>query len=183
MAYPSKVITNPKNGMSLKFLQTAKDTNGALLEMEATYQPQSTEPPFHYHPYQAEDFLIIAGEMKLRMNGESRILKAGDRLHIPANTPHSMYNNGPAIAVTNWQVRPALNMEQFFETTIGLAADGKTNANGVPNILQAALTVNKFSSVFRMVKPPYLVQKIIFGVLTPFAYLFGYKPTYKKYLN
>ncbi len=60
---------------------------------------------------------------------EKRVFsKAGDRLHIPAKTPHAMWNNGPAIAVTNWQVRPALNMEHFFETTIGLAADGKTNA-------------------------------------------------------
>jgi len=183
MAYPNKVISNPGNGMQLRFIQTARATDGALLEMEATYQPQSTEPPMHFHPSQAEDFLILDGEMMLRMNGATRILKAGDRLHIPARTPHAMWNNGPAIAVTNWQVRPALNMEHFFETTIGLAADGKTNAGGVPNILQAALTVNKFAPVFRMTKPPYIVQKIIFGILTPVAYLLGYRPTYKKYLN
>lgn len=183
MAYPNKVISNPKNGMQLRFLQTAKDTSGALLEMEATYQPQSAEPPVHFHPSQAEDFLILEGEMVLRMHGETRILKAGDRLHIPSGTPHAMWNNGPAIAVTNWQVRPALNMEHFFETTIGLAADGRTNDKGVPNILQTALTVNKFAPVFRMKKPPYIVQKIIFGILTPVAYLLGYKPVYKKYLD
>jgi quercetin dioxygenase-like cupin family protein len=183
MAYPNKVISNPRNGMQLRFIQTAKGTDGALLEMEAAYQPQSAEPPVHFHPGQAEDFLILEGEMMLRMNGETRVLKAGDRLHIPAKTPHAMWNNGPAIAVTNWQVRPALNMEHFFETTIGLAADGKTNASGVPNILQTAITVNKFSPVFRMTKPPYIVQKIVFGILTPIAYLLGYRATYKKYLN
>lgn len=183
MAYPNKTISNPRNGFSIRFLQTAKETNGALLEMEASYKPQSTEPPVHYHPSQAEDFVILEGEMSLRMHDEVRILKVGDRLHIPPNTPHSMWNHGAGAAKTNWQVRPALNMEQFFETTIGLAADGKTNDSGVPNILQTALTINKFAPVFRMTKPAYAVQKIVFGILTPFAYLMGYKPTYKKYLD
>jgi quercetin dioxygenase-like cupin family protein len=183
MAYPNKVISNPRNGFTLRFLQTAKETKGALLEMEASYAPQSTEPPVHYHPNQAEDFVILEGEMSLRMNNEVRVLKPGDRLHIPANTPHSMWNSGAISAKTNWQVRPALNMEHFFETTIGLAIDGKTNASGVPNILQSALTISKFAPEFRITKPSYAVQKIVFGILTPFAYLLGYKPTYKKYLD
>lgn len=183
MAYPNKTISNPRNGFTIRFLQTARETNGALLEMEASYKPQSIEPPVHYHPSQTEDFLILEGEMMLRMHDEVRILKAGDRLNIPANTPHSMWNGGPVAAKTNWQVRPALNMEQFFETTIGLAVDGKVNEKGVPNILQTALTINKFAPVFRMIKPPYAVQKIVFGILTPFAYLLGYRSTYKKYLD
>ena len=37
MAFKNKQISNPKTGQDIKFLQTAKDTNGKLLEMEATY--------------------------------------------------------------------------------------------------------------------------------------------------
>ena len=40
------------------------------------------------------------------------------------------------------ELRPALNSETFFETLYGLARDGKTDENGVPNFLQQAVTLN-----------------------------------------
>jgi hypothetical protein len=43
-------IRNPVAGLTLRFLQTAADTYGALLQMEATYEPRSLEPPVHFHP-------------------------------------------------------------------------------------------------------------------------------------
>ncbi|GAA4319936.1 hypothetical protein GCM10023149_18930 [Mucilaginibacter gynuensis] len=183
MAYSGKILKNPVTGQHIKFIQTYNDTQGKLLEMESTYHARSTEPPEHYHPYQSEDFEVLEGELRVRIDGEIRTLKPGDTLHIPPNKVHAMWNDNSTKAVINWQVRPAMQTEYLFETTWGLAADGKVNDKGMPNILQLALTVNKFSDVFRLIKPPYLVQKIGFGVLTPFAYLLGYKPTYKKYID
>jgi len=55
--------------------------------------------------------------------------------------------------------------------------------NGMPPLLQVALIANKYSTELRLAKPPLVVQKILFLLLTPFAYLFGYRPTYKKYLD
>jgi hypothetical protein len=40
MAYKSKIITNPIFGQHIEFLQTAKDTDGKLLEMEVSYRIQ-----------------------------------------------------------------------------------------------------------------------------------------------
>ncbi|MGN6511705.1 MAG: cupin domain-containing protein [Chitinophaga sp.] len=181
MAYKNKTITNPVNGQTIIFLQTAADTQGQLLEMQSTYTAGSREPPLHFHPAQAEDFIIESGEMHVKIDGETRIVKAGETLHIPASTPHAMWNAGPEPARINWKVRPALNMEQFFEQITGLAADGKTNASGRPPFLQTALTANRFSNVFRSSKPAFLVQKLIFMVVSPIAYLAGYKSFYKKY--
>lgn len=53
MAFKGKVISNPVTGQQIKFIQTAKDTNCQLLEMESVYAAASKEPPPHYHPYQA----------------------------------------------------------------------------------------------------------------------------------
>ena len=183
MAYKNKSIFNSKTGMGLKFLQTSKDTKGLLLEMEATYQPQSSEPPPHYHPNQEEYFTIISGEMNLRMNGQLTTLKSGDILYVPKNKVHSMWNSTSENAIVNWKVMPALGSEYFFETFTGLANDGKTNQNGIPNILQLALLVNRFSKEIRLAKPPYWVQQIVFGILTPFSLLFGYKRDYKKFVD
>jgi hypothetical protein len=111
------------------------------------------------------------------------VLKEGDTLHIPPGTHHAMWNNSNVITVINWQVRPAMNTEYLLETITGLAHDGKTNEQGMPGILQVAATVHHFSGVFRLSKPPYVVQRILFGVLAPVAYLLGYRAVYRKYID
>ena len=182
MAYKNKKIANPIVGQNIKFLQTAKDTQGKLLEMAATYRPYSKEPPPHYHPYQEEDFMIIKGQMTVRLEGKILLLNEGDTLHIPANTVHSMWNNSGKATVINWKIQPALTTEYFLETATGLAADKKRRRR-MRSLLQRSLLANKYSGVFRLSKPPYLVQKILFIILTPFAWLAGYRASYKKYLD
>lgn len=183
MAYKDKTIHNPKVGQTIRFLQTRKDTDGTLLEMEARYDPQSKEPAPHYHPHQAEDFTIVSGSMTVRMDGALRVLQAGDTLHIPQGKVHSMWNNSDAPAIINWKVQPAMETEYFLETVIGLAADGKTDAKGRPGLLQVALMANRYAPVFRLAKPPFVVQRIVFLLLTPLAYLRGYRASYQRYID
>ncbi|WP_461084172.1 cupin domain-containing protein [Spirosoma flavus] len=183
MAFATKIIQNPKTGQRLRFIRTSKDTNGQLLEMESLYRAHSTEPVPHYHPNQTEDFTVLAGELTVRMDGQTSVLRPGDTLHVPENTVHSMWNASDADTVVNWQVRPALNTEAFFETTFGLAADGKVGENGMPPFLQTVALARHFSNVFRLAKPPQAVQQLVFGLLSPVARLVGYKPVYPKYLD
>ncbi len=183
MAFKNKQISNPKTRQDIKFLQTAKDTDGKMLEMEATYNSHSKEPAAHYHPFQVEDFTVLSGQLTVRMDGQLKILIQGDTLHIPINKVHSMWNDTDGKTIVNWKVQPAMDTDNLLETATGLAIDGKTNDDGMPNILQVALMANKYSDVFRLSKPPFAVQKILFIILTPFSYLFGYRPTYKKYLD
>jgi quercetin dioxygenase-like cupin family protein len=182
MAYKNKIIANPLVGLHVKFLQTAKDTNGKLVEMEASYRPYSKEPPSHYHPYQEEDFIIVKGQMTVRIEGKILLLNQGDTLHIPANTVHSMWNNSAGTSITKWKVQPALDTECFFETTCGLASD-KKRSKRMRSLLQKSLMANKYSNVFRLAKPPFFIQKILFIVLTPFAWLIGYRASYKRYFD
>ena len=184
MAYKGKLIRNTKTGQDIRFLQTGADTNGELLRMESTYHAASKEPPPHYHPHQDEDFTVVEGEINIRIKGQGiKVLKKGEHLHIPKNTVHTMWNSTGNRTVVDWVVRPALDTEYFLETVVGLAADGKTNDMGRPSILQVALIANRFSSVFRLTAPPFVVQRILFTLLTPFAYLKGLRPIYKKYLS
>ncbi|GAB3315391.1 hypothetical protein GCM10027299_04510 [Larkinella ripae] len=183
MAYTNKTITNTKTGQTIRFLRTADDTFGELLEMEATFAPQTAEPVAHFHPHQVEDFRIVSGKLAVRIDGQVKFFRAGDRFHIPKNTVHSMWNVNDQPTVVNWQVSPALETEYFLETTTGLANDGKTNASGVPSILQLSLLLGRFSSVFRLTKPGPAVQKLVVVLLGPVACLLGYKSMYPKYLN
>ena len=183
MAFQNKIIRNSKTGQDIRFLQTAKETNGELLEMESTFSEYSKEPAPHYHPYQEENFTVLSGELTIRMNGELKVLKQGESIHIPRNKAHSMWNNSPVKTVVNWKVQPAMNTDQLLETATGLANNGKTNNNGMPNILQVALMANKFSDVFRLASPPFALQKIVFSILSPLAYVCGYRSSYKEYID
>jgi quercetin dioxygenase-like cupin family protein len=174
MAIKGKEIRNEKTGQRIKFIQTTADTKGLLLEMIATYERKSLEPPLHYHPFQEEFIEIISGEMTVRMNGELEVLGSGHQLYIAKNTTHTMWNNTDKPAVIRWKVAPALETERFLETVTGLANEGGIKPNGRLHLLQIALTANRFADVFRLDRPPYILQKIFFLILTPLAYLFGY---------
>jgi hypothetical protein len=94
---------------------------------------------------------------------------------VPPGTRHAMWNPGPGVARASWQTMPALRTEEFFETAWGLAADGKTNDQGMPGILQSAVLLNEFRDEFRLVKPPDGVQRIVFGLLAPIGRALGRK--------
>jgi mannose-6-phosphate isomerase-like protein (cupin superfamily) len=183
MAFKNKIIINTRTGQKIRFLQTAKDTNGRLLEMEADYAPFSKAPPPHCHPHQEEDFLILRGQMTVRMDGKIMILHEGERLHIPAGISHSMWNHSGQQASINWKTSPALDTEYFIETINGLIEDKKRNQQGMRHFLQMALTLKRFSREFRLTKISLARQRIIFALSTPVALLAGYKSHYKKYLD
>lgn len=115
MAYQNKIINNSKTGQQIKFIQTAKDTDGKLLEMESTFAPHSKEPPPHYHPIQKEDFKVIKGKITVKINGKQKILKQGECIDIPANTVHSMWNASEETTIVNWKVQPALNTKHSLK--------------------------------------------------------------------
>ena len=183
MAYSSKLIRNTKTGQDIRFLQTAKDTGGQFLEVESTFAPHSIAPVAHYHPEQEEDFTILEGELTVRIGAHTKLYTKGETFKVPRNTVHAMWNASAAPTVVNWKVQPALHSEYLLEAAIGLANESKTNAKGMPGLLPSALLLQHFSGVYRLAKPPYIIQCIVFAILTPFAYLAGHRPVYKKYLD
>lgn len=183
MAHQGKEIYNPKTGQLIQFIKTKADTNGQLLELITTYEAGNKEPFPHYHPHQDEYFDVLQGELSVRLNGTKKIFGPGDKIHIKKNTVHSMWNATDDKTVVCWRTVPALDTEHLLELNAGLVNDGKTNQDGVPNLLQAALMMTHYNHVFRLAKPPYAVQKVVFMVLSPLARMMGYKPYYKKYLD
>lgn len=183
MAYAGKKISNRHTGQSILFLQTARDTEGQLLEMESSFAPFSKEPAPHFHPYQHEVFTVISGELTVRMEDRVIVLTPGQQLEIPRYKVHAMWNNSSRNTVVNWKVSPALETEEFLENAMGLAHEGRINSNGMPSLLQVALMARRYEAEFRLSKPSPLVQKLLFTVLKPFALLAGYQASYKKYID
>jgi quercetin dioxygenase-like cupin family protein len=104
-------------GLRLRFVRTAAETGGDLLEMEADYAGTGEMPPEHLHPGQAERFTVLSGTFRAVVDGEERRYEAGDEFEIPPGVPHRMGADGPSRL--RWEVRPALRTAEFFETVYG----------------------------------------------------------------
>jgi len=181
MARAGDELVNPVTGQHLVLVRTAAETGGELLEMESRFGPGGWPPAAHYHPTQHERFEVLEGTLRVILDGEQRDLGAGEVLFAESGVVHQMWNPGEEWARVNWQIRPALNTQTFFETVFGLAGDGKVNAMGVPNLLQAAVLLREYDSEFRLAKPPRIVQGLVFGLLVPVARLLGYRGRYDRY--
>jgi hypothetical protein len=65
---------------------------------------------------------------------------------------------------------------------IGLAQDGKTDALGMPRILQLAAIATEFDDVIRFLSPPRLAQRLLFPILAQVATLRAYQGSYSEYV-
>ena len=173
-------FTHP-SGERLIFRKTGEETNGELLEMEAVYNPNSSRPPSHYHPYQEEQFRVLSGTFRVWRAGNEEVFEAGDEFSVPPGTPHAMHNVSDEEGRLLWQIRPAMRTQQLFETLWGLAADGKSGPDGVPNILQLAVILDEYRDELRPSRPPYFVQRLLFTPLAAFARRYGYRAKYERY--
>lgn len=130
-------------GFVLRLVQTGRETDGELLEMEAFYSGEAGMPPEHLHPHQTERFTVLEGAMETIVGGEERRYEAGATFEVPAGTPHQMAADGPARM--RWEVRPAMRTAEFFER---LHAEGPGSASADP-----AAFFEEFSEEFRLNVP------------------------------
>lgn len=97
----------------LEVLVTGAESDGALHEMRATYPPESPFPPAHLHPEQDERFEVIEGTLTFVVDGEERVVAAGESIDVPRGSAHQVRNAGEVPATAIWQTRPALRTAEF----------------------------------------------------------------------
>ena len=144
MAFPGQVLDNPLSGERFIFSQTTADTGGELLAVEFVVAPDGHVPGGHVHPVQEEQFEVVSGRMRFKKGRKTILAGPGDTLVVPPVTYHRFANAGDGPAVIRVEVRPALKMEQLWETTVALAEEGRTFRSGLPRPLELALFMREF---------------------------------------
>jgi quercetin dioxygenase-like cupin family protein len=123
-------LINPQAGTKTVFLATAESTDGAYVEIEVTYPPNSPWPPLHKHPSQEEHFTVLAGGLDGVRGEEEFALGAGDEITVPAGTPHRM-GAGSDGAVFRWRTSPALRTGEMFCALWEVARDHDWEPGGL----------------------------------------------------
>jgi quercetin dioxygenase-like cupin family protein len=182
VAKSGEVLYNPVLQDRILYLKTAQDTDGELLSLDLFVSPRGGNP-LHVHPLQEEYFKAVSGTLGVQIGDEHRCLREGEEAVVPPGTPHRWWNDSDEEeAHVLAELRPALNTETFFETGYGLARDGKTDENNVPNILQQAVTLTGINKgEIYLASPPVAVQKALLAALAPVGRLLGYKDHYPRY--
>ena len=172
-------IENPVTGERIVFRKTSRDTGGQAVVIETFVQPDGFVAAAHVHPSQEERFEVLKGSVGFRIGREKLVAGPGQRITVPAGTPHKFWNAGDTEAHFVCEVRPALQFESLLETMFALAVDGKTNKKGMPNPLRLAVIANAHFDTVRLPFPPAILQRIGLALGSPAGRLLGYTPTYQ----
>ena len=134
----------------------------------------------HLHPALVERFTVLEGELTMKLDGQTSILREGESAVIEPGKWHDWWNAGDRDARSRVEIIPGERFAYLIETLFGLARLGHTNAKGMPPPLQLALFSREFSDVFTFRSPPPAIQRALSSVLGPIARRRGYRATYPQ---
>ncbi|MGZ6696342.1 MAG: cupin domain-containing protein [Solirubrobacteraceae bacterium] len=136
-------------------------------------------PGAHVHPEQTETFHVVEGTMAFRLGLRRVVAGPGETVTVPTGKVHRFSTAGDETAVVRVEVRPALDMERLFETTVALAREGRTLRSGMPKPLHLALFVRRFAHEVRAPFPPPAVVGLLLWPLAALARRRGHGERYE----
>lgn len=185
MVSSGDVYTNPVTGERCVVRAADEDGDPAHVLVDLYVSPGGRVAGAHVHPSFSERFEVLSGRVGLRIGDQQDVGGPGTVREAPAGTVHDWWNAGDDEAHVLVELRgEAETLRRFDEmlvTLFGLAHEGRVRKDGMPDLLQAAVIADEFSDVIRFVKPPFVIQRILFGLLAPLARRTGRRATYPQH--
>ncbi len=184
-------IENPVMGQRSMLIKLPAETGGRYFEMEYVCQPFTGRNaiPLHYHPTYTERFNIIIGKARYQLGMEQGSAVPGDEIVFPPAIQHlhpwSDSNEELHVRLISEADPPDLagltaNINTGI-TLFGLARDGKVGKEGLPGLLQQAVSGR---STLPGACPAGLSvgsARILLGSLAMLGKIAGYRVTYPEY--
>lgn len=166
------------------FRQTVLKRENGLLWSELVLEPHAAGPPEHIHTTFPEKFIVHEGTLTLLVNGEKKILRAGESLLIPPGTPHKPFNETDAPTVVKGPLTAEYAIPEqfgvFLTQAYGYFDESEENQRPPKALLQMSRFSPKYDSW--LAGPPVFLQKALYFVISPTARLLGYRTYYEKYM-
>jgi quercetin dioxygenase-like cupin family protein len=170
-----EILENPITGERLRILESTPER----FKAQYSLHPHGEIPGEHFHPGQEQRVTVLSGEMHLRVDGEHRVLRAGESATIPPGGHHFQWNPCDSEVVAIEEMCPAGRVHEFFSVLFHLARDGKTDSRGNPSLL---LTAALFSEFKDTVRDASLGGRLLLDLLAPIASALGYRRQLERYL-
>jgi quercetin dioxygenase-like cupin family protein len=180
-----EVYENPVCGERVVIRVGNDEAGSERILWDLYLQPGGAVVGEHCHPSTDERFTLVSGRVGLRIEGRTQMIeRVGQSALAASGTRHYFWNSGDTEARILIEMRgPGVDRfeQMVFRLLYGLAQDGKTNAQGMPNLLQTAVTSLEFADVVRFTKLPWSMQRPLFHVIAPVARVLGYRGIYREY--
>jgi len=83
------------------------------LVVEVLYERSDNRPPPHLHPGQDEHFEVLEGRLHVLVDGEQRVLEAGEAIDVPRGATHQMWSPDGEVRA-RWETAPAGRTGEWF---------------------------------------------------------------------
>lgn len=153
---------------------TVRESTPEVLEVEGEWGPGGSPPPKHFHPAQDERFEVLEGRLNVRVDGEERVLDAGETIEIGRGSVHQMWNAEGTPARAIWRTLPRGRTEQWFRAIDGLHRSGRVGSNGMPGPLAFGVFLSAYRDTFRLAGPDLLLRPAL-AILGGIGRLRGYR--------
>lgn len=164
----AQVIENPVSGERIVVRRSGADTGGELLSFDLFLPAGGHVPSGHVHPAQEERFTIVEGRMRFKIGRRTVLAAPGDTVTVPRGTAHWFGNPGPVTAHALVEVRPAMRMQELFETSKAIGSAGHLPGTRLPRITDLALFLLEFEPE---VAVPHVPRALLRAALAPIAWL------------
>jgi uncharacterized protein YndB with AHSA1/START domain/quercetin dioxygenase-like cupin family protein len=162
-------------GVTVEIRRSAADTEGELVEFDVVGRARGFLAQPHVHTGQTESYEVIAGTMRLDVEGRKHLLGPGDTMSVDPGVAHAQRPGDAGAGRVRVQVRPAGTTEEFLRRLADMCERGDVLRGGWPRPLAAAALVRDFGDEGHAAKPSLRVQKKLAGALlraTSREYLF-----------
>lgn len=173
-------VVNPVTGEWARLLELATENPEGRARAEMIARAGARVVGEHLHPGQLERFTVLEGELTVRRDGSTSVLREGETAEIPPGHWHDWWNATDRDIRVLVEVTPGARFGHMLETMFGLAQLGHVNAKGMPDLLQMAMIGREFSDTVQFKSPPPVIQKVTFAILAPLAHAMGYRGTYPQ---
>lgn len=157
-----RTINSEKIKSKMYWKKYSYETQGAYTEMTGVIGPGYSNPK-HYHTQYAEHFTALKGSLTVTLDGKRIKLNAGDSATVEIGHVHSLINDsGADVEYTVKLVPGSEGFEQGMYIVHGMANDGITNGDGVPNNPVSAGVVAGMMDTWLMEWTLWLARPLLF---------------------
>jgi mannose-6-phosphate isomerase-like protein (cupin superfamily)/uncharacterized protein YndB with AHSA1/START domain len=147
-------------GVELVVRPTGSVFDEGDLAFDVIGRPRGLLTHRHVHIGQVERYAVIAGEMRVELDGRSCLLRAGDRMEVPAGVAHRQLPAGSGPGQVRVTMSPAGRTEEFLWRLQEMSSEGQLNWAGVPRPVAGARLIRDFGDTGHATVPPVVLQRI-----------------------
>lgn len=158
----------PSMRQTMTITGKSAETGGEISRVEIVLEGAQSGPPKHVHQQQREIYTVEEGELTVSLDGESRVVRAGESVEIHPGVVHGFDNRSDQPVRFRADHLPALRFEEYIRL-VHRTVEGRKAS--LPVIMRIVRIERSFPET---ILPPPGPPRIVGRVLAALGRLAGY---------